>query len=295
MKPLVYIFFMVMLVPVLSRASDGNQTHKGPNAEVHKYIKEQVMPVLIQKRQQFDAELNSSEKAEITQCRASLQQLRNQHKDWTKQDPKDPSPDNKFYGEKHAPNPDFEQRKSIMQRLQAIADQHSNSLQQLKTQLEPSRKQWMSDIAKLQPAPANEKENSDHPMHHGGPILPFPGSHHFEAVHFLLLPTSAAELTADDLQAGPAEATGLNNVEVNKFTSFVVLPNPASNDLQLGNDILPANNQLKIVDLQGKELMSVENVQAAQHLNVSSLASGTYLVQITSNGQSISKKIVISK
>ena len=78
MKPLVYIFFMVMLVPVLSRASDGNQTHKGPNAEVHKYIKEQVMPVLIQKRQQFDAELNSSEKAEITQCRASLQQLRNQ-------------------------------------------------------------------------------------------------------------------------------------------------------------------------------------------------------------------------
>ena len=123
--------------------------------------------------------------------------------------------------------------------------------------------------------------------------------HHLGA-RFLLLPANPVsnsapgqlqgELKADFQVTGneaPATTTGL--------TTFNLMPNPASNDLQLGKDVLPATNILKIIDMQGKEVLTLENVQAAQHLDVSRLANGTYLVQIKSGEQTVSKKVVISK
>jgi hypothetical protein len=82
MKKAFYLICLsAMLTPALVWATDGNeQAHKGPNAAVRKYVKEQVMPVLIQKRQQFDRELSTAEKNEITEDRAALKQLRLQHK-----------------------------------------------------------------------------------------------------------------------------------------------------------------------------------------------------------------------
>jgi type IX secretion system substrate protein len=277
--------------------------HKGPNTAVRKYVKDQIMPVLLQKRQQFDHELSVTEKTEIADCRAALKQLESQHHSWKKPDPKTGTSDDTYYGQEHKANPGLEQHKAIMQRLQVIADKHSNSLQQIKTQLEPARQQWLTDIKRLMPAPT--PANADQKFDDGNTIRHYPGAEGFLYMHhmgarFLLLPATPisnnapgqtqGELKGDFPTTGneaPATTTGL--------TTFKLMPNPASNDLQLGNDVLPATNVLKMIDMQGKEVMTLENVQAAQHLDVSHLANGTYLVQIKSGDQTVSKKVVISK
>src|ERR1700722_825992 len=127
MKKAFYLICLsAMLTPALVWATDGNeQAHKGPNAAVRKYVKEQVMPVLIQKRQQFDRELSTAEKNEITECRAALKQLRADNHDWKKPTQNNNTTDNTYYGQEHKSNPEFEQRKAIMERLKAIADKHS--------------------------------------------------------------------------------------------------------------------------------------------------------------------------
>lgn len=184
-----------------------------------------------------------------------------------------------------------------MERLKAIAEKHSNSLQDIKTQLEPARKQWADDIKKLQPAKDDAKADDSYygqrHMEHGPASFLYG---HRSAAFFLLLPTTLNDQTQNELKAdflGTEPAT--TTTPAVNFVSFEVMPNPASNDIQLGTDILPATNQLKITDLQGKEVMSLENVQASQHLDVSQLASDTYLIQVKSGDLVVTKKIVINR
>jgi len=288
------------ILPALVSANDGTgHGHVGLNSAVRKYVKEQILPVLIQKRQVFDRELSSDEKAEIADCRTALKQLHSEHHGWQKPDANAASPNNQI-GSQKRDNPEFEQRKAIMQRVQVIAEKHSNSLNDIKTQLEPARKQWTSDIKKLIPSSTNADQKSNDgnkEWHHPG-VEGFLNPHHMSA-RFLLLPTSIEALSNVD------EPGDLNSVAVapvaaalpvnQGLTALTIMPNPASSDLQLGNEILPATNILKVIDLQGKELVTLENVQAGQHLDVSQLANGTYLVQIKSGNQTISKKVVISR
>jgi hypothetical protein len=296
------ICFSVLLLSASAQTDEvTSHPHKGANAAVRKYVKDQVMPVLLQKRQQFDHELTTAEKTEIADCRSSLKQLKGQHHNWKKHESNNGASDDTYYGQEHKTNPEFEQRKAIMQRLEVIADKHSNSLQQIKTQLEPARQQWLTDIKRLMPTPAtgDEKFDDGNTIHHHPGTKGFLYMHHLGA-RFLLLPAtpvsnntpgqSPGELKGDFLSSGsPAPVTAGN------LTTFQLMPNPASNDLQLGNDVLPAINVLKIIDMQGKEIMTRENVQASQHLDVTHLANGTYLVQIKSGTQTVSKKVVISK
>ena len=302
MKKIFYfVCLSALLLPAGLWASDDTApAHKGPNAAVKKYIKETVMPVLIQKRQQFDRELSATEKNEIAECKAALKQLQNQHQQWNHdrkaEGDNKPAPDYNNAG--HAQNPQFAQRKAIMERLQAITDKHSNSLQDIKTQLEPARKQWVEDLKKLQPVSEDAKSDDyyhgeRHMMEHDPAVFLYP--HHMSAVHFLLLPATPGENAEGELKSDIVEPAAAPAASVTNLVSFELMPNPATNDVQLGNDILPATNQLKVIDLQGKEVLSLENVQAAQHLNVSQLANGTYLIQIKSGSQLVSKKIVISR
>ena len=302
MKKVFYLLYIsALFLPFAVRANDGNeQIHKGPNAAVKKYIKEQIMPVLIQKRQQFDRELSAAEKNEISACKAALKQLQNLHRDWKHNDRPTtgdnlPAPDADVT--EKASNPEFAQHKAIMERLQAIADKHSNSLQDIKTQLDPLRKQWAGDIEKLLPVKNETKSDDSYygQRHMEHAPVPFLFNHHFGAVHFLLLPVTTDEDNEAELKADFTGPEAISTPASTQLTSFYVMPNPASNDLRLGNDILPAVNQLKITDLQGKEVMTLENVQAEQHLDVSNLANGTYLIQIRSGEKVVSRKIVITR
>ena len=287
----------IMVPSIMFAHQEGGHDHKSANPAVRKYIKEQVMPVLLQKRQAFDRELTSGEKAEIEACRVAMKQLKEQHATGKEHGTNVTKDEDVYYGQKREADPAFEQRKSIMQRLQVIADKHSNSLQEIKTQLEPSRKQWINDIKGLMPTNTDEKSGTtaQQKWHHHGPedVL---NPHHL-AAHFLLLPaTTNTASTPDNGVLKPDINTGSNQATApGGLSTLQISPNPASTDLQLGNEMLPANNVLKVIDMQGKEVLTLENVQAAQHLDISHLAAGTYLIQIKSGAQTISKKVVINR
>jgi len=215
-----------------------------------------------------------------------------------------------------------QQMKQIMQNVEAIANNHLATLDNIHSQLEPSHKQWTGDIAKLRANAYAQRASSqttdvnntnsrsadatvagaqNWPSHRGKME---PGMDHmFEGTkgyaRFLLLsahPVTTAANSDDlqgDLESLMSEEPSTSNASTS-LASFQLLPNPASNELVTGNGQLPGSNEFKLLDMQGRVALALQNVQPAQHIDVSQLPSGTYLAQLTGNGQSQENKIVIS-
>jgi hypothetical protein len=289
-KMLPFIALIGVLVTAFAQQGFDGFGHHAKNPAVKKYLKENVMPVLHQKRMILERELSSTEKNEIAECRTALKQLREQHKE----EFENKQGDNKAYGENSEMH---KQHKEIMQRLQAIADKHMNTLDQIKTDLQPVAKQWKEDLAKIEPPKTDGEKHAWH-----GDMIGFAMNHKYAAAHFLLMPVelpqsktgtgTGSELKSDELTPAP---TGVIAGEIPALSNIEISPTPASNELILGNTRLPAENQFIILDMQGKHVLTLQNVQAMQHLDVSQLPVGTYIAQIQANGQTVTRKVVISR
>jgi hypothetical protein len=280
-----------------------NGAQSGKHA-VKQYVKEHVMPVLIQKRQLLESELSASERAEIAQHRTELKRLHQERRECLEQ-----KPDNESRHEyMRASDPEFhKQLKAIMEKLQTIAANHSATLDKFKTDLAPSIKQWKSDIQNLhaqahtqqQQTKTNTEQN--YSQWHGGHGHGMEMLHGFTGpyaeAHFLLLPANLNDPNLSELMG-----EGTSNSEFNlppsntvALSNFRITPNPATTYVQIGNDPLPAQNQLFILDMQGKEVMTLSNVQPAQNIDLSQIANGSYMFQIKSGSQVESRKIVINR
>jgi hypothetical protein len=77
-----------------------------------------------------------------------------------------------------------------------------------------------------------------------------------------------------------------------------VFPNPANNQITIAGHLAhEAQTELRIVDMRGK-LVLVRNLVMAstgQVLDVSQLASGTYIVQVQSSERLLTTKLVIRR
>ncbi|MEZ4859527.1 MAG: T9SS type A sorting domain-containing protein [Flavobacteriaceae bacterium] len=81
---------------------------------------------------------------------------------------------------------------------------------------------------------------------------------------------------------------GLDEFSENNIKLF---PNPIKNIVTIqSNDIIM--EQLAIFDMLGKRIMNFENVGTSYHLDISSLSSGMYLLNVKVNGKILSKKII---
>ncbi|HJY14092.1 MAG TPA: T9SS type A sorting domain-containing protein, partial [Flavobacterium sp.] len=83
-----------------------------------------------------------------------------------------------------------------------------------------------------------------------------------------------------------------NETDVNKLESIKIYPNPAKDILNIE---LPANIKnfsLEINDMSGKLISTHGN---ESKINVSKLPNGVYLCTIKSDGETITKKIIIDK
>jgi hypothetical protein len=310
-KHIFSLFFLILVVCGIMFASDGfDVNHKAANSPVHQYTKEHIMPVLLQKRQLLEKELSAAEKNEIAECRASLKQLHMQEREFMQQKPAGISMHD--YMEQNGKNHGYEmhkQTKAIMARLQTIADNHTATLGNIKTDLEPSVKQWKDDITHIiaqrkEESSANQSSNGPgHDGFHGmrGDMFHGLNGEHAQ-VRFLLLAANASENENEAALNTPSETVPVVAASSNAsvalsntgITSFQITPNPASSELVTGNAPLPANNQLFIYDMQGNAVVSLQNVQPAQHLDVNGLANGTYVVQLKNGNQEQNQKIVIS-
>lgn len=82
----------------------------------------------------------------------------------------------------------------------------------------------------------------------------------------------------------------VNKVEVNKFS---VYPNPSNGLVTISNDLNSALSSVSFADLNGRTVKTVElNGDSSAQVNISELAAGVYMMNISSDKGTITKKIV---
>lgn len=71
-----------------------------------------------------------------------------------------------------------------------------------------------------------------------------------------------------------------NPLDVSEFGNQapLVFPNPAENYIQLANN--EAAEQISILDLNGKTVLELKNVESGDHIDITKLAAGTYSVEV---------------
>ena len=109
-------------------------------------------------------------------------------------------------------------------------------------------------------------------------------------------------LTAEDEYGNVGECTfqltvesvlGVNDNELS--TAIAMYPNPADNQVTISNRSNIALQNAVIYDINGKLInqYDLRNMQGEQVIDVSALASGVYVVQITSDTSSVTKRLII--
>jgi hypothetical protein len=88
-------------------------------------------------------------------------------------------------------------------------------------------------------------------------------------------------------------ATGTLSTEDFKLNSFVVSPNPASSFVNISNTENATINAVSISDLNGRTIKQIKlnNVSETQ-INISDLSAGVYMMNISSDQGSVTKKII---
>ena len=266
---------------------------------VRQYVKEHITPLILQKRQVLENELTTVEKNDIAECRASLKAINAQRRQLMELKPKDVDMHTYMEGEAHEKFTELRQQdKLVMERVEAIAANHTLTLDRMRTDLEPTVKQWKEDIARIHSQNTENNTEWQHGprgMEHG--MLHGLNGKNAQA-RFLLMSPIAAQNTADEndnsneLKSDLITPANPTPVSINDFQ---IGPNPATSELVTGNNAIPAQNELTIFDMQGKIVMVSQNIQSAQHIDVSQLAGGAYIVRMQSGDQSVSSKLVISR
>jgi len=86
-----------------------------------------------------------------------------------------------------------------------------------------------------------------------------------------------------------------NSLDVNNFSSnkeFVIFPNPSKGNIILDIKLVNENVTYKIVDINGKILMTAVLSNNRNDINISSLETGMYFISITINNKTITRKII---
>ncbi len=81
-------------------------------------------------------------------------------------------------------------------------------------------------------------------------------------------------------------------VEEHHFVDSQIFPNPANTVINIKN---AAGLQIKVIDILGRSLLSKENISSSEQIDVSSLAKGTYMVQLSDGINQRTEKVVISR
>ena len=104
---------------------------------------------------------------------------------------------------------------------------------------------------------------------------------------FIVTVSDGEETATASVSFSVTDNTG---VDENGIANVAVYPNPASSTITIGglNDF--ANLEVKLVNIQGQVVMSVDN---SLEINVSDIEAGIYFIKINCDGQQYLQKIVI--
>lgn len=105
--------------------------------------------------------------------------------------------------------------------------------------------------------------------------------------------TSASSVILDDYTVN-AVSTSVLSIEEDLLAEneIKLFPNPATSVINVSSSILQVNN-LQLVDLNGRVVMNKNIQDDNTSLNVSDVASGVYLLNITAGDKMITKRVII--
>jgi len=125
--------------------------------------------------------------------------------------------------------------------------------------------------------------------------------------YFRISPSTTGDLTTGNFPEGPTPLIRLgyeivplsSTVEINDNIKIEIAPNPASSDITLDLSIEEATDmEVSIVNLTGQIIMTKsfnDVTELRENFNVSSLASGIYMIHIDTKNGVQTKKFVVSK
>ncbi|MGJ8715063.1 MAG: T9SS type A sorting domain-containing protein [Maribacter stanieri] len=103
-------------------------------------------------------------------------------------------------------------------------------------------------------------------------------------IYFMLFMVLSVGLYAQD-------TIDINNLRNDEIAGFKLYPNPAIADVVYVTTQLNNLKEVKVYDVFG-ELVLTEKL-STKAMNISRLSPGVYVVQVTENGKSITRKLVI--
>lgn len=94
------------------------------------------------------------------------------------------------------------------------------------------------------------------------------------------------------IRAYVTNVTGINNIINNE--NVAVYPNPAIKNISISSE--KKINEIRIIDLQGKQVLKLENLDTEKcDIDVSKLKEGVYFIMIMHDNKMVSKKLIITK
>ena len=103
--------------------------------------------------------------------------------------------------------------------------------------------------------------------------------------------TTNPTTTVDELKIATSIAGLLSSNQVNAIAGLSVYPNPVKNGVFFINTDANAERTVSVFNVLGKQVLNTTTSENA--INVSSLTAGVYMVQITEEGKTATKKLVI--
>ena len=103
--------------------------------------------------------------------------------------------------------------------------------------------------------------------------------------------TTTPTIIFDELRISTAISDLLSSNQVSAIAGLKIYPNPVSNGTLFVESDANAERTITIFDILGKQVLNTTTSNTA--INVSSLNSGVYMVRVTEEGKTATKKLVI--
>ena len=87
------------------------------------------------------------------------------------------------------------------------------------------------------------------------------------------------------------ELIQIAGVDDNDISNFTLFPNPSNGDIVTINTLVSGEKQVAVFDVLGKKVI---DVTIDNELNISALTSGIYMVRVTQNNSTATKKLIVN-
>ena len=295
MRLRIIIISILVSITGLAIGQPSKEDRKKAREAMKTYMEENVLPVMKPIRENFDSYLSANEKAELAEVRAILQSKREEMKG-KKEELKEFRNSDERPSE--AQREEFRkmrnEHRKLMTRVWAIADNHEDKLEEIRTELKPKMETWREEMRSIMEE--NRPENPEKGKHHRkgsrmegrghGPKGQGHRGPHQGGLGKIATPVGF-------LLWDPAQSPEPVSVELKTY------PNPTSAISNLEYTVKEASQvTIKLIDEQGLTLKTLvdEYLEAGTYdlqTNLQELKKGLYFYQIQTEGGITTQKILI--